>query len=165
MAIDATVAGASANSYLTVAAADLLAASELGRDMKAWSAATVEEKEAALVRATEEVDAEVGRVVYPATATQSLLFPRRTDYVGSIYFIPARLARATILQAAFLLRNADLLDDAVSFRARGLSNFSNPDGTSGQLADDPSFGRLHPRARSLLVEFAEGSVVATIIPT
>ena len=62
MAIDATIAGASANSYLTVAAADALAASELGRDMKAWTAATTDEKEAALVRATEEVDAEVGRV-------------------------------------------------------------------------------------------------------
>jgi hypothetical protein len=168
MAIDATVGGASANSYLTVAAADLLAASELGRDMKAWVAATVDEKEAALLRATEEVDAEVGRVAYPATTTQALLFPRRDDYVQAtgIYYVPGRLQRATILQAAFLLRNADLLDDAVSFRARGLQNFSNPDGTSGQLADDASFGRMHPRAQALLTSFAaEGAVIATIIPT
>lgn len=165
MAIDATVAGASANSYLTVADADVLAASELGRDMRAWASATVEEKEAALIRATDEIDADVGRVAYPATTTQALLFPRRFDVEASAYFIPARLQRATILQAAFLLRNADVLDDAVAFRARGLSNFSNPDGTSGQLADDPGYGRMHPRAKALLTEFAEGSVIGIIVPT
>lgn len=165
MAIDATVAGASANSYLTIAAADALASSELGRDMKAWAAATTDEKEAALIRATDEIDADIGRVAYPATTTQALLFPRRTDVVSSSYVLPTRLQRAVILQAAFLLRNADTLDDAVAFRARGLSNFSNPDGTSGQVADDPSFGRMHPRAKALLTEFAEGSVIGIIVPT
>ena len=163
--LDATVAGASANSYLTVEAADAIASTDLGLNAKEWLAATLDVKEAALLRATEEVDAEIGRVVDPGTGTQALLFPRSVDYVGASWVLPSRLQRATYLQAAYLLKNATVLDQAASFRARGLSNFSNPDGTSGQVSDDPSFGALHPRAKALLGEFTEGSVVGIIIPT
>lgn len=167
MPLDASVGGSAATSYLTVAAADLLASSDLGRDAKTWLAATTDEKVAALIRATDEIDSEIGRVVNPATATQALLFPRADDLAldGVTRILPIRLQRAVYLQAAFLLRNANVLDDAASFRARGLTNFSNPDGTSGQVADDPGFGRLHPRARALLTEFAEGSVIGIIVPT
>jgi hypothetical protein len=167
MVLDATVAGASANSYLTIAAADALATSDLGRDAETWLAATTDQKEAALLRATDEIDGDVGRVVTRATTGQLLLFPRYEDRAadGTTLILPGRLLRATYLQAAFLLRNAKLLDDAASFRARGLTNFSNPDGTGGQVADDPSFGTMHPRAKALLTEFAEGSVVGIIIPT
>lgn len=167
MAIDATIAGASANSYLTVAAADTLAASDLGLNAKEWLTATVDTKEAALIRASEEVDDVVGHVAYPATAAQALLFPRAEDLAldGVTWIIPVRLLRAVYLQAAFLVKNAELLDHAAARRARGLSNFSNPDGTSGQVSDDPSFGAVHPRVMRLLEEFSQGAVVGIIIPT
>lgn len=166
MALDATVAGSDANSYLTVAAADALAASDLGGNAKEWAAATVEDKEAALIRATDEIDAAVVRTV-PYSTTQALLFPRLTDVdsLGGLPELPTRLQKATYLQASFLVKNADLLDQAASRRARGLVNFSNPDGTSGQVATSPGWGTLHPRVESMLDEFTAGSVVATIIPT
>lgn len=166
MALDATVAGSAANSYLTVADADALAAADLGGNAKEWVEATVETKEAALIRATDEIDSTVVRTV-PYSTTQALLFPRLIDVdsIGGSPELPTRLQKATYLQASFLVKNADLLDHAATRRARGLVNFANPDGTSGQLADSPSFGNLHPRVEMMLDEFTAGSVVATIIPT
>lgn len=165
MVLDATVAGASANSYLTVAAADAFAASDLGRNRDAWTTATADDKEAALIRATQEIDDEVGRVTAPLTETQVLLFPRLVDQVSGAGFIPTRVGRAVYLQAAHLLRNSKVLDDAAAFRARGLSSFANPDGTGGTLADDENYGRLAPGVRRLLGEFTEGAVIATIVTT
>lgn len=164
MVLDATVAGSSANSYLTVAAADVFAAEDLGRNAKAWAEADTETKEAALIRATDEIDGVIVRTV-PYESSQALLFPRLVDQRDSAPYLPARLLKATYLQASFIVRNAELLDDAASRRARGLVNFSNPDGTSGQVAERASFGTLHPRVESMLDEFTAGAVVATIIPT
>ena len=167
MALDATVAGPSANSYLTVAAADALALEDLGRTKAEWIAATDEDKEAALIRATEEIDGLIGESTSQADPAQALLFPRLEDvaYGTSTFIIPPLLAKATYLQAKHLIANADLIDDAASRRARGLQNFANNDGTGGQLADNASFGMLHPRVERMLDPFAAGSVIATIIPT
>jgi hypothetical protein len=168
MPFDATLGGASANSYLTVAEADAYANSDLGRNRTAWLAATVEDKEAALMRATEEIDATIVRVDSTFFTGQALLFPRSYDLDPSddtLPKLPARLGNAVYLQAAYIIRNADLLDDAASRRARGLANFSNPDGTSGQVAEDPRWGTLHPRVDRMLDEYTSGSVIATIIPT
>lgn len=167
MPLDATLAGASANSYLTVAAADVHALDDLGRNRTAWLAATVEDREAALIRATEEIDATVGRVDSYAVVGQRLLFPRSWDVVTGTTTpkLPDRLAKAVYLQASYLIANANLLDDAAARRARGLSNFSNPDGTSGQLSSDSTFGTLHPRVDRMLDEFTSGAVVATIVTT
>jgi hypothetical protein len=164
MALDATVAGSAANSYLTVAEADSLAAEDIGMHAREWVAANVETKEAALIRATDEIDSTIVRTI-PYATDQALLFPRSTDQDGSAPYLPARLKRATYLQASYLVKNADLLDQAAMRRARGLVNFSNPDGTGGQIADSATFGRLHPRVEVMLDEFTAGSVVATIIPT
>lgn len=166
MPLDATVGGASANSYLTVAAADSLAASDIGANAQEWAAAPTDEKEAALIRASDEIDSHVGRVVSPFSATQALLFPRveDVDAVG-VAFLPARLRKAVYLQAAYLLKNATIIDQAAARRARGLVNFANPDGTSGQLATDPGFGHLHPRVEALVGPLTEGAVSAVIIPT
>lgn len=165
MTLDATVAGASANSYLTLAAGDAYADVDLGRLRDAWRAASIEEREAALIRATSEIDDEVGRVDVAYSTTQARLFPRYVDQANSIAFIPTKVARATWRQAAFLLKNAKVIDDAASFRARGLSNFANPDGVSGALADDESYGRLEPSVRKLLGEFTDGAVIGTIVTT
>ncbi len=164
MPLDATVGTASANSYLSVAAADLLAQSDLGRAPKDWLAATDDEKEAALTRATEEIDAHLSRVAYAYAPTQALLFPRAEDVVSSAAVIPLRIQRATYRQAVYLIRNASLIDDAASRRARGMLNFSNPDGTGGQVSTDGSFGRLDPTVERTLVQY-EGGTVAAVIET
>ena len=166
MALDATVGGASANSYATIAEGDAYAASDLGRNRDAWTQATIAEKEAALIRATDEIDTAVGRVVASYSETQALLFPRYTDLIYGTQTpeLPNRLAKATWYQAAFLLRNATVLDDAASFRARGLANFANPDGTSGALAD-ADVGLMHPYTASVVVDYSGGSIIGTIITT
>lgn len=55
MALDATIAGAAANSYLTVAEADARAAND-PISGETWQAAALDEKERALVTATDDVD-------------------------------------------------------------------------------------------------------------
>jgi hypothetical protein len=167
MVLDATVGGPSANSYLDVAAADAFASTDLGRNAKEWLAATDEDKEAALIRASEEIDATIGRVESFFASDQALLFPRSFDLEadGTTPKLPKTLEKATYLQAAYLLRDANLLDDAASRRARGLVNFSNPDGTSGQVATDATWGTLHPRVDRMIEEFTSGAVVATIVTT
>lgn len=167
MALDATIAGAAANSYLTIAAADLLAVNDLGRNKDAWASASDAEKEAALIRATEDIDESIGRVPYTYSLTQALLFPRATDlvYGTSTPMLPVRLQRATYLQAAFILRNAKVLDDAQSFRARGLSSFSNPDGTGGTVAEDFSTLGLDARVRAIVDELSAGAIIGTIVST
>jgi hypothetical protein len=168
--LDATVAGAASNSYLTVADAHSFADADLGKNAKAWTEATADEQEAALQRATEEIDVYVGRVASPFDVTapvQKLLFPRSIDVdpVTSLPYIPARVRRATYLQAAFLLVNADMIDEAASRRARGLVNFSNPDGTGGQIATDAEFGTLHPKVVGYLGEVIGDAVIADIVTT
>lgn len=167
MALDATVAGSSASSYLTVGEADGFAVSDLGTNAQKWREAHPETKEAALIRATAEIDEFVGRVARSYATTQALLFPRWDDLIPgtSTPFLPVRLKRAVYLQAAYLIANADLIDGAASRRSRGLVNFANPDGTSGQVADDGSFGRLSPRAETIMGEFVEGAVIGTIVTT
>ena len=95
MALDSTVAGANAESYLSVADADALAAA-LG--LSAWAGKTTQQKETALRRATGQIDAH--RFHHPKTfsVTQRLAFPRERD--GGT--IPEAVKRATISQAEFL---------------------------------------------------------------
>ena len=164
MPLDATIAGAAADSYLTVADADAFAESDFGPNAEKWRSATVEGKEAALRRATRDLDVTIGRVVAPYSSEQALLFPRYTDLIAgtSEPMLPPKLRLATYLQASYVLRNAKVLDDAASFRARGLANFANPDGTSGALAD-ATVGRLHPDVAVITTEFSEGAVVGTIV--
>lgn len=156
MAIDATVAGASANSYLTVAEADALAASDLGPQAERWVAAatTVDLKERALRRATREIDAFLAdHPVARYSLTQTLRFPRSTDITGdpATPFLPRTLKDATYEQAAYLVSNAKLLDEAASRRAHGLFSYSNPDGTGGSVSVNPAFGRLSPDVEALLL--------------
>lgn len=159
MALDATVAGASANSYLTVAAADALAAADLGRNATGWLAATQPVKEAALQRATREIDA-----FFPTTGmwlrysyTQALLFPRPMDASGSPLapYVPAGVLQACFKQAAYLVANANTIDDAAARRARGLFSFSDSEG-GGSVALDPTFGLLAPEAVGYLQPLRAG---------
>lgn len=145
MALDATVAGVSANSYLTVAAADALAAERIGPDYEKWIAADVEEQEKALISATESIDAWRDWHAVPYAALQALVFPRVTDLVADAPTLPARIKLATFEQAVYLMANAKMIADSGARRARGLISFSEGDG-SGTQAVDPTWGLMAPKA-------------------
>ena len=168
MALDATVAGASANSYLTVEDADALARADLGPQADRWlhPSTTLADKEKALQRATREIDAYVDRLgVAPYSADQALLFPRETDVAGDPLapFLPRSIKQAAYEQATYVLTNAPALDEAAGRRAKGWFSYSNPDGTGGSLAADPLFGRLAPSVQSLLLAtFRRSTTVATV---
>lgn len=120
--LDATVAGAAANSYLTVAAADALAEADVGPEVDAWQAAGAEQRAKALLRATREVDAYL-RTGWPRWAPgQRLRFPRAMDGL----LVPEPIRLATYEQATYVLRNAATLDQAAVRRARGLTSVAEP---------------------------------------
>lgn len=154
MVLDATVAGATADSYLTVAAADAFAAVRLGPFAAKWRdpSTTTDNKEDALKQAASDIDAYV-RVRSRYSETQVLRFPRATDYTGTppteTAIIPARIKEAQYEQAAYLLSVSELQDQAAERRARGLFSF-NEENVSGSLAIDADFGRLAPRAEQLV---------------
>jgi DnaT-like ssDNA binding protein len=165
MALDATPAGAASDSYLTVAAADAYAAADLGRNREAWAAADTDTKERALKRATRDLSRVAGYTGPRYSELQALIFPRLEDFdLAGDPIIPVTLEHATYEQAAFLIRNADVIDDAASRRARGLANFAEPD-VSGQLAADPEYGSIAPRALELVVEFTQRSSIGWISTT
>lgn len=158
MALDATVAGVSANSYLTVAEADTLNGTRLGPAAAAWSVASLADKEKALISATRDVDANV-RPATPYSALQALAFPRATDLdAADLPILAGGVKLATYEQAVYLLDNATALDEAASRRARGLYQFTDDD-VSGSIALDPLLGLLAPRAQAALqgVTLTEGS--------
>lgn len=158
MALDATPAGAAADSYIDVATADALAANDLGGFVGTWTAADTDTKERALKKATRMIDAYViGDEFIALTETQSLLFPRvqDTDDAG-VAIIPKRLALATYEQAKHLIANADLLEAAASRRARGLTNFSEPN-VSGSISENADLGRMAPEVIDYLAGYAPGA--------
>ena len=156
MALDATIGGEAADSYLTVAAADLLNADRLGPQAARWSVASEGEKEKALKQATVDIDAIVG-VGLPWDDDQMLKFPRAVDIDSDdLPLLPSRITRATYEQAAYLLHNAELLDDAARRRARGMFSFDDDD-VSGTIALDGKLGLLAPRAEALLLPYGVSS--------
>lgn len=165
MALDATPAGSASDSYLTVADADALSAADLGRFAVEWASATVDVKERALRRATRDLDRATGYQPDRYAVDQSLAFPRIEDVDDAgTPIIPSDLRLATYEQAKYLLRTADQIDDAAARRARGMVNFTEPN-VSGQISDDPGFGRLAPAAAEYLGSFTQRSTVGWIVTT
>lgn len=137
MSLDSTIAGAAAESYLSVAEADALAHADYGPEADWWLDGGLEQKELALRRATAEVDEYVRTGWARYSATQALLFPRLIDISApAVPLIPARIARATYYQAAFLVKGARVLAAADMRRARGLRQASEPN-LSYSVGDDP----------------------------
>ena len=125
--IDATVGGASANSYLTLAAAqDLIDGMVENDDVTAWASATTDQKNRALYTATQRIDRErfLGA---RATDTQALQWPRTgvrkpdtyintyaigfpfkitTDYFTDTE-IPDQIKQAQVVLAVYLNNNKD----------------------------------------------------------
>lgn len=135
MALDATVAGSSANSYLTLADAEAFAVADpVNGD--AWLAAAVDVQERALKAATVDVGLYKRAAGLPYVSTQALLYPRGVDVDAlDVPFILADVRRATYEQAVYLIRNAKLIADAAARRARGLYSFSDDDGSATQSLD------------------------------
>jgi len=125
--IDATVGGASANSYLTLAdAQDLIDGMVENDDVTAWASATTDQKNRALYSATQRLDRErfLGA---RATDTQALQWPRTgvrkpdtyintyaigfpfkitTDYYTDTE-IPDQIKQAQVVLAVYLNNNKD----------------------------------------------------------
>ena len=80
MALDATIGGASANSYVTVAEADAYFATSFGRT--AWGSALPANKEIVLIESTRLLDLLVSWKGYVKSDTQALRWPR--TYVPTI---------------------------------------------------------------------------------
>ena len=150
--IDATVGGANANSYLTLAAAELIIEGLVqDADVTAWASATTDQKNRALFTATQRLDRErfLGA---RATDTQALQWPRTgvrkpdtyintyaigfpfrltTDYYTDTE-IPDQIQKAQVLLAVYLHNNPDGLG------LSGLEDYKNV--KIGSLDVTPNLG-------------------------
>lgn len=156
MVLDVTPGGVSADSYLSVEDADALAARDIGPEAEKWLAAgtTTEQKEAALRRATRDLDAYLRTGWRPFTVGQALLFPRAIDVAAAGAFIPSRLQRATYEQATYVLANAPILDKAAARQARQLASASEPNVAYTQSQENDPTAYLSPAALHYLEGFA-----------
>lgn len=166
MTFDATVGGASANSYLAVAAADALAGQDMGSGATAWLAAQTAAKQTALQRATREVSAYVrssGLARY--SSTQALLYPRAVDVLSGTAFIPNAIQFATYAQAKFLnAGGADALDAAMARRAIGIQSGSEPNVSWSEGASLGAEPALCAEALSYLQGiFGRGASVRSVV--
>lgn len=152
MPLVATAGSSSADSYLTVAAADELAGADLGPEAEAWTDADLGTKEAALRRATREVDSYVATGWPPFDVDQALVFPRETldEDANGTAFIPRKVQLATYQQAVYLLKNKDALAAMNAHRAS--AGNVDPDAAYGV---DPNNGPsiIAPMAQHYLAGF------------
>lgn len=103
--IDATVGGAAANSYITLAEAENYAQTEL--DISAWTGATTDRKNRSLVSATRYIDF-LQFIGERASTTQALDWPRSDVETSERTYpsnaIPSEIKRATFDVALALLQ-------------------------------------------------------------
>lgn len=164
MPLDVTPGGSASDSYLSLADALAYATSDLGLYADGWQAADNATREKALRRATRDIDRYVGSTVEPYADGQKLAFPRweDVDATGLPIIVP-RLQEATYQQAAYVLHNSEVIDQASTRRARGLTNFTEPN-VSGQVADSATYGKLAPEVEALLTgEGFEGGAIVGFI--
>lgn len=152
MVLDATVAGSAANSYLTVAAADALAATDAIHGT-AWLAAATPDKERMLIAATRDCEVFKGNVGATYSATQARRFPRVVDVATDVPFLPQALLQAAYEQAAHLLVNHKHIADAQARRAQGTLSQQDANG-AWTAAIDPRFGRYAPGMVEQLAQLA-----------
>lgn len=117
MALDASVGGASSNSYLALAAAESYFLGRLSADE--WADADQEEREAALIMATQRLESEPYLGCRVST-TQRLQWPRygasdRNGNLLSTTAIPGLLQDATCEMALAILKDPDMIGGASSF--------------------------------------------------
>lgn len=153
MTFDATVAGTSADSYITVAVADAFAADDFGGEAERWLSADLAtaQRERLLKRATREIDGYLRASWTTYLATQALSFPRNVDATASVPFVPQDIQWATYAQAAYILKNGPAIDKANARHARQLSQFSEPN-SSGTL-DENMISRISQRVIAVLARY------------
>jgi hypothetical protein len=108
MALDATLAGATSNSYVTRARADEIAPTIPGTASQAWQAASDDDKDLSLIQATtwlETLDYKGVR----CTTTQALKWPRSgadcDGLISTCTAIPFKIEYAEVVLAMRLLAN------------------------------------------------------------
>lgn len=137
MALDATPAGATADSYLSVEEADAMAGDRLSTDPRIarWLATgtTTAAKEQALRTATDQVNAEFTHgwplFDHAAQRASGLRFPRLTDHTGTspqVPFIPREVRNAVFAQATHLLLYIGRIAAAQGRQAQELQSASEP---------------------------------------
>ena len=182
MALVATIAGASSNSYLALEYAQAYFAARLRSD--AWDAASDADKEKALLTACRRIEAhrlQVHRRPYgfpydlpnaldrpadplaPADPDQALSFPRQRDLDRSgVYAIPDQVKQAQCEEALALLANGAEQERRQSLQAAGVRSFA-VDGLSESYESGAAARMLlSAEARMLLSPFIDrGGVIAT----
>jgi len=158
MALEATLGGADSNSYLTVAEADAYFGDRLHSE--AWTAASAENKSAALVTACRSIEAHRLKVrreadptfqdpIAPMTSGQALGFPRYGDDGA----VPVPVWQAQCEEAVSLLSAGADGEQRSNLQAAGVTSFSTIglSETFGKRAATSSL--LSARARKLLAPF------------
>jgi hypothetical protein len=154
--IDATVAGESSNSYVTLAFADAYFADTL--DAQEWLGFGREDRARALISAARKIDEEFRYYgqPYDSVTPQALKFPRDGDYdsAGSLR-IPDGIEYATCELALHLLREHRMPDlvDRERLQEQGVRHF-NVDGISEQYASGV-WDNFPRRVRKLLRPFID----------
>lgn len=118
--IDATVGGASANSYVTVAEADAYFEARL--NVAAWDDATADQQIRALIQATRRIDAEDFRGEKANTA-QALEWPRYNVLDRDGYFYDEGVIPPVVKHAQCEMALALLASDSDAFADSGLEGF------------------------------------------
>lgn len=125
----ATAGANNANTYITLTDAETVMLEYLSHITSGWTAASDSNKNIALVQATRDIDnlrlsGEKYNEGYDENNAlyQPLHFPTTEDVndSGALY-IPAAVERATVLQAAWLLKNAADMQEAAEMANRGIT--------------------------------------------
>lgn len=132
--ITATPGSASANSYISIAAADDLA--DLKLSTTNWSTASADDQARSLIAATMALDA-LSWIGTRATTTQALLWPRKDASCGEKVYddatIPTELKQACFDLAEHLLANPTALTGSNASLAELIPGIPNADLQSAQL--------------------------------
>lgn len=154
MALDATVGGASANTYATQVEADAYFAARFGSD--SWTALLAADKEKALKQAARELDRHrfLGRKAY---YNQALEFPRQYPYHSddpestTAVEVPDSVKHAQCEQALWVVENSATggRSSRQALQAEGVTSF-RVGSTSETFGGGAILGILCPEARHLL---------------
>jgi len=164
IAFDATVGGANANSYATVAQADAYSLANLNRS--AWLTATDTIKQTALTMATRLLDERIRWNGSKVTSAQRLRWPRMNTYnadgeaVGSTV-IPEGVTNATAELAFWLItgdRVADQDNAKLSRIKLDVLELEFKDGAQTQAIPDSVLEMLQPYGEDLFNPISVGLV-------
>ena len=175
MAISATIAGATSNSYVTLAETEAYFAARLHAE--AWETATDADKEKALLTSCRHLEAcrirvsrkpfDLSGVTYdplaPSDIDQALSFPRKKDKDAAGNFaIPKAIKEAQCEEALAVLAHGQEQERRRALQAAGVTSFS----VDGLTESYGASGAMNPlesaEARNLLAPYLErGGVTAT----